>query len=137
MADDNVGKCSICPREFHYTLFHNGFNESAYAYCDKCGKTAVLSGWFDGVPAAASLKLHQKISPEIEIYLKPCECGGQFKHDASPRCPECLSELSAVEAADYIERNAPGTEKGWRWQQNWDGIYCIAIEDSVVNDNWR
>ena len=136
MADDNIGNCSKCPKEFCYLLFHNGFNESAYAYCDKCGKTAVLSGWFDAIPAGANLKIHQKISAEIEPYLKPCECGGHFTQDASPRCPRCLSELSAIEATDFIERNALGTEKGWRWQQNWDGIYCVAIEDNVVNNNW-
>jgi hypothetical protein len=40
-------------------------------------------------------------------------------------------------ATGYIETNAPGTKKGWRWQQNWRETYCIVIEDRVVNDNFK
>jgi hypothetical protein len=53
------------------------------------------------------------------------------------RCPHCWQTLSAQAAADYIEMNAPGTKKGWQWQRNWCGTYCIVIENRVVNDNFR
>jgi hypothetical protein len=39
-------------------------------------------------------------------------------------------------ATAYIEINAPGTKKGWRWQRNWQATYCIVIENRVVNDNF-
>jgi hypothetical protein len=39
-------------------------------------------------------------------------------------------------AAEWLERNAPGTAMGWRWQRSWRGLYCIIIEDRVVHDNW-
>jgi len=45
--------------------------------------------------------------------------------------------LSAELAADYIEAQAAGTAKGWRWQRSWDGCYCIIIENRVTNDNWK
>jgi hypothetical protein len=35
-----------------------------------------------------------------------------------------------------IEADAPGTAKGWRWQRNWTGLYCVILADGVVHDNW-
>lgn len=71
---------------------------------------------------------HHEINSEIEPFLTPCFCGGHFRKGATPRCPDCGMTLSAESATNYIEKNAPGTAKGWRWQRNWSGIYCIAIE---------
>jgi hypothetical protein len=99
--------------------------------------TAVLSGWFNEIPVEANLKLHQKITSDIEPFLLPCECGGRFTSEAKPRCPKCDIELSAIETAGFIENNAPGTETGWRWQRSWNGIYCIVIEKKMIEDNWK
>jgi len=118
-------------------LVHNGFNDSAYAYCDRCGRTSILSGWHDKIPSRAQLKLHQAFPESTEPYLEKCKCEGSFKRDASPRCPHCNTELSAIAATTYIEKNAPGTQKGWRWQQNWQGIYCIIVEGKSVTNNWK
>jgi len=41
----NVGACESCGHQFRYDLIHNGFNDSAYGYCDLCGCTLLLSGW--------------------------------------------------------------------------------------------
>ena len=130
-----IGNCEHCQKQFAYSLVHNGFNDSSYAYCDACGMTALLDGW--KVPADIRLSLHQSIMPEIEPLLVPCECGGTFRTEASPRCPNCRETLSAVRAADYIEPQAEGTKKGWRWQRAWKGLYCIIIEDRVVRDVWK
>jgi hypothetical protein len=80
------------------------------------------------------------IKPEIEAYLSPCSCGGRFRADAAPRCPHCHQILSAVKAAVYIEANAPGAAKGWKWQRSWNGIYAlysVMIEGRVVHDPWQ
>jgi len=130
-----VGKCEHCGKAFRYKLIHNGFNESAYAYCERCGVTAILDGW--KVPVEASLTIHKAITPDIEPLLAPCPCGGSFKAGASPRCPLCGSEISATEATEWIEGNAPGSEMGWRWQENWTGLYAIVIEGRIVSDNWQ
>jgi hypothetical protein len=45
--------------------------------------------------------------------------------------------LSAELATTYIEHNAPGTKKGWRWQRNWSGVYGIVIEDKRIDNNFR
>ena len=133
----DTGRCDKCEKEFNYKLIHNGFNDSAYAYCGACGTTALLGGWFADIPKDAPLKLHGKISEELEHFIMPCDCGGHFTSSASPRCPHCRNELSAIDATGYLEKNATGTKQGWRWQQSWDGIYCIVIEDKIVNDNWK
>jgi len=88
------------------------------------------------MPAGVAVRFHQRISSDVESHLRPCACGGRFRADASPRCPHCRGVLSPVTAASWIEANAPGTAKGWRWQGNWAGLYCILIERRVVKDPW-
>ena len=137
MSHEGIGHCDACEKPFHYVLLHNGFGDSAFAYCDACGREASLSGWCQNIPAQAKLKCHGPINREAEALLAPCECGGTFRASASPRCPHCGSPLDAAKAAAYIEANAPGTASGWRWERSWGGIYSIIVEGRCVNDNWR
>src|SRR5256885_14499528 len=99
---------------------------------------AFLGGWGDSKqPKEAPLRIYQPILPETEPYLEPYACGGRFRHDASPRCPKCHEPLSAEAATRWIERNAPGARKGWRWQRSWSGLYCLIVERRSVENNWR
>jgi hypothetical protein len=136
MAKTDVGTCDSCAKQFQYQLIHNGFNETAYAYCDSCGRTAFLDPWFSRIPPDAQLKIHGAINMEAEPLLAHCDCGGAFRADASPRCPQCQAQLSAEAATAYIEANAPGTAKGWRWQRSWSGLYCIVIEGRSAQNPW-
>ena len=136
MTSRDVGQCEHCRSKFEYWLGHNGFNDSAYAYCDSCGRIAYLSGWFDKIPPQAGFREHGPIPTTCEVWLEPCECGGTFRANATPRCPTCKEELSAEAARVWIEANAPGTKVGWRWQNSWQGMYSIEIEGRSVNDNW-
>ena len=131
------GNCSNCHEEFEYTLIHNGFNDSSYAYCDTCGTTAVLSGWYNGIPKGVNETFQGAINHDTEPFLESCECGGTFRCDAAPRCPHCNIEINATDAAEFIERNAPGTQQGWRWQKSWTGLYCIVVDGKCVRDNWK
>ncbi len=70
------GNCDSCEREFRYELIHNGFNDSAFSYCERCGRTALLSGWCKSIPPAARLKLHGPLNGETEALLADCACGG-------------------------------------------------------------
>lgn len=133
----SIGVCESCDRRFEYALVHNGFADTAYAYCDRCGTTALLSGWYERIPRGAPLRVQGPIETETESWLQPCICGGSFRHGASPRCPHCNAPLSAELATRYIEKNAPGAKRGWRWQRNWLGMYAIIIERRIVNNNWR
>jgi hypothetical protein len=131
-----TGDCSHCGKEFSYYLVHNGFNNTSYGYCDTCGCTAFFDTYRAG-PQGVRPEPYRKIHRDVESYLRPCACGGQFTARASPRCPRCREELSAVAAAAWIEGNAPGTAKGWRWQMNWDDLYCIVVESRSVDNPWK
>jgi len=133
-APIDIGICEACRREFHYRLIHNGFNDSAYIYCDQCGRCALFDG---GKRSSAPFSpyLHSHIAdPSLEALLKRCPCGGRLAVAAVPRCPHCRAEIDAVFATGYLERNAPGTKKGWRWQRSWRGLYSVIIEGQVLND---
>jgi len=131
-----IGTCDKCGESFKFEIFHNGFGDTSYAYCDTCGMTAILSGWHRQWPS--SVKCTQaEIAPEMQPYLKPCECGGRFAKGNSPRCPHCKQPLSAEKAAEYIEQQSPGTRKGWRWQRNWLGIYCAVVDGRHVADIFK
>ena len=134
---DKTGTCETCSRSFSYQLVHNGFNDSAHAYCDRCGMTALFSAWSSRSPKDINVGLHGPITRDAEARVDPCECGGKFRGTAGPRCPYCGEPLSAEKAAVYIEGDAPGTRKGWRWQQTWLGLYAMILEHRVVNDPWQ
>jgi hypothetical protein len=138
MRNDGFGVCESCHSNFEYCLIHNDFSDTAYAYCDTCGMTCLVGGWDDKrKPKDAPLKIQGPIQAETEAWLQTCLCGGRFRAKSSPRCPICRHALSAEFAACYIEKNAPGTKKGWRWQQNWEGVYCIVLAGRLVENNWR
>jgi hypothetical protein len=40
--NDGSGVCDHCSAPFGYYLIHNGFNDTAYGYCDLCGRTALV-----------------------------------------------------------------------------------------------
>jgi hypothetical protein len=133
----SVGECEHCHGQFRYYLIHSGFNDSNYAYCDSCGKTAVLSIWHKRMPKLPDCAPHEEICAAMERCIRPCDCGGRFRRGAAPRCPRCGVSLSAESATPYIERNAPGSRTGWRWQRSWSKLYCIVIENKFVEDNFQ
>jgi len=132
----SAGTCEHCHSQFGYWLFHCGFGECVYGYCDSCATTAILSLWDKRMPKLTDCPGQQEMCSALEPYVQPCECGGRFKRGASPRCPHCHQPLSADSATSYIESNAPGTKKGWRWQRNWSGLYGIVIDNKQVEDNF-
>jgi len=133
--DNPTGWCEHCGGAFHYRLIHNGFGDSAYAYCDACAYTVLLDGWSEAAKRV-HFRVQQRMTPDVERLLKLCPCGGAFRASADPKCPHCSRPLSAVVATSYIEKNAPGTAKGWRWDQSWAGVYSIAINEKIVKEWW-
>jgi hypothetical protein len=132
---DATGTSEHCAFNFPYSLVHNGFNDSAFAYCDSCGATCILSAWSKDIPSGAGFTAHHgPVSPSTEGFLAPCDCGGRFRANASPRCPRCRRELSAQAVRPWLEANAPGSAKGWRWQGRWDDLNCIVVAGRSVQD---
>ncbi len=37
------GDCEHCGRLYRYSLWHSGFGDNSYAYCDDCGMLALLN----------------------------------------------------------------------------------------------
>jgi hypothetical protein len=132
---DGHGLCEKCGNRFPYHLIHNGFNDSCHAYCDRCGRAAILS--IGKLPDGLDLEVLSPLPTAIEDLLEPCDCGGRFRGSASPRCPACRAPLSPTEATHWIEQNAPGARFGWRWQRSWAGLYAIVIADHESVDPLR
>jgi len=126
-----IGTCDHCGENFEFEIFHNGFGDTSYAYCDTRSMTAILSGWNKRWPSGVKCT-QAEIAPEMQPHLKPCECGGRFTKGNSPRCPHCKQPLAAEKATEHIERQSPGTQKGWRWQRNWSGIFCAVVDGRQV-----
>lgn len=129
------GTCEHCAAQFSYRLVHNGWSNTAYAYCDTCGCTALFHE-LGPIPPAAPIRFQKRIGDDVEQFLRPCDCGGHFRASAVPRCPSCSGPISADNAASYIEANAPGTSKGWTWQRNWSDYYCIIINQREAREPW-
>jgi len=133
MRNLDFSTCGNCGKSFGYYLVHSGSNGSCYSYCNRCGMTAILSLHSRRIPSLPPrCDPFGEIWAGLEEHLRACECGGSFKKGSSPRCPHCAQPLSAEAAASYLERNAFGTQKSWRWQRNWCGTYCIVIEHKRV-----
>ena len=60
-----------------------------------------------------------------------------FRRGAAPRCPDCLEQLSPVHAAKHIATQTTAAAKGWQWQNNWSGVYCMAMDDPNAPGNPR
>lgn len=131
-----TGTCEHCGEVFGIDIFHCGFSDSSYAYCDTCGSTAVLDGWSKQWPPGVKCT-QAEIPSGMEPHLTLCPCGGRFARGNSPRCPKCKRPLSAEKAADYLEAQAPGTKQGWRCQRNWTDTYCAVINGHRVIDNFE
>ena len=141
MSQD-TGICGACDAEFSYRLVHDGFSETNHAYCSRCYRTAFLHHycWPNAAPrpqAGSPLNAHYgPIDLNIEPWLKPCVCGGKFAAKEKPKCPDCCHELDAAAAAQWIERQAPGSKSGFRWNKTWASYYAIVINDGAVADPW-
>jgi len=124
------GDCEHCGRFYRYTLWHSGFGDNSYAYCDACGMLGILNYLNPHVAGFPPLsQQYAEIETSWEPCLEPCTCGGNFRRGASPRCPSCLEPLSPLHAAPHIEAQATGAGRGWQWQRNWSGVYCMAMDD--------
>ena len=124
------GDCEHCGRFYRYTLWHSGFGDNSYAYCDACGMLGILNylnPHVAGFPPLISAVCRDR--DIVGAVLEPCACGGHFRRGASPRCPSCLEPLSPLHAAPHIEAQATGAGRGWQWQRNWSGVYCMAMDD--------
>lgn len=124
------GDCEHCACHYRYSLWHSCFGDTSYAYCDECGRLGLVNYSNPQVAGFPPLKTqYGEMDESWEPFLKPCPCGGRFRRGQSPRCPFCHQKLSAEHAAAHIEAQAHGAGRSWQWQNDWRGVYCMAIDD--------
>ncbi len=88
------GDCEHCGQLYRYSLWHSGFGDNSYAYCDECGMLAILNHTNPQVAGfPKSTQQYGEIEESWEALLQPCVCGGHFCKGASPRCLHCNHEL--------------------------------------------
>src|ERR1700758_3033280 len=79
------GRGEHCDRSFDYYLVYSGFGDCLYAYCDRCGMTAIPSHWNIRFPKSRTSHLpYEEIPREMESLLGPCPCGGSFSSEKAP-----------------------------------------------------
>lgn len=137
-----IGYCNRCGYKFSYELIHNGFNETAYAYCDRCGKTLFLDEYYKQIPQECLwfFKIkgrYEKISEKLERFLESCGCGGKFTRSAKPRCPHCKEVLSTKNATDFILNNSKPGSINSNWRISWKSLYAIIINGRRVYNKWK
>jgi len=82
-------KCPKCSTEI-FAWQSSGMSESfPHFYCDKCSNVILR----DSDKPKVRDEVSEKVLSEIESTLPSCECGGQFRAGANPKCPVCRFEF--------------------------------------------
>lgn len=95
-------KCSRC-HQWLYRVDHSPFYDEYFLYCDRCPIRVEVS-FYNPVlklverqvrqaPETGQRELYQALMRAIEARLKPCLCGGTFRHDAPRRCFTCYTPV--------------------------------------------
>jgi hypothetical protein len=91
-------ECPNCHQQL-YRVDHSPFYDEYFLYCDSCPMRVEVS-YYDPVYKHIDKHIRQTISKDesdmytalmqaIEARLKPCACGGSFRHDSPRRCIIC------------------------------------------------
>ncbi len=106
-----ISQCDSCGKFFMFQMFHVGFSDVDYYYCDRCTNYLAVSLFDQKYNRLLDTLSVKRISPfsqpyefsdyEIQLNLEnyqliedqfvPCTCGGQFKYLANCLCPYCKS----------------------------------------------
>lgn len=91
-------KCPYCAQNL-YRVDHSPMLDNHTLYCSKCANSVEVS-FYDPIYSAVYQTMlcrgvvqYREFMQEIEQRLKPCSCGGLFKHDAARRCYNCGYEV--------------------------------------------
>lgn len=110
-----------CPRCLArlYRVDHSPMSDDYCLYCELCARSVEV-GFYDPVfqqiataEQARGDKSYLTLMSSIEERLRPCDCGGHFKHDAVRRCYVCQYP---------VLRGASGVDL-------WPDIGCPFLDD--------
>jgi uncharacterized C2H2 Zn-finger protein len=81
-------------------IYHAGFSNLGFLYCDTCTNILEFSTYNKHYVAIVGEKhpwtLSQKDKRKVETHLKQCSCGGRFRFDLQPKCPYCGGSLESI-----------------------------------------
>ncbi|WP_220197346.1 hypothetical protein [Ktedonospora formicarum] len=126
--------CPACQRPLE-RIDHSPFIDYHYLYCDTCPihvEVCYYDETFQALDQAASREndSHTSLMRVIEARLKPCACGGSFKHDAPRRCFTCHAPVIIDDAAG-IDLWPPEEEVDEEQEAEWWPRFTRA------DDLWR
>ena len=116
MRDEFTGTCEHCAKSFGYLLFHCGFGDCSYAYCNKCGMTAILSLWDKRFPKLALPAgwVQQEIPAELEQFFETLRVWRSFQAGCIPSLSTMLAGVISGNRdhlhRDECARNEEGLE---------------------------
>ena len=137
----------ICPScgQSLFRIDTSPFDDSYHFYCDSCPVRMEVS-FYDPqldqfeqtLPAPhESEERTSLLLKMMEDHLKPCTCGGTFRHDAPRRCFSCSAPV-IIEDPAYVDLylNEDGfaqeTEANERFEI-WRSRFCPDVEDKWKN----
>ncbi|OGJ48990.1 hypothetical protein A2229_00470 [Candidatus Peregrinibacteria bacterium RIFOXYA2_FULL_33_7] len=93
--------CPKCNKKVKVAgAYHAGFGDDEYLYCHNCSKTLLIF-IYDKIynyliNGDFSWKLSNTSKNLIEKNLQDCDCGGNFRFNLEPRCPNCHKSLQEL-----------------------------------------
>ncbi|GCE18562.1 hypothetical protein [Dictyobacter kobayashii] len=122
-------ECPAC-HQLLYRVAHAPFYDEHFLYCERCPIHVEVS-YYDSVYKQLYKQVRQEhalsqtggvkaLMRTIEEHLKPCSCGGSFRHDAPRRCFTCHTAVVVDDASDVDL---------WRWSA------AFLADDSKVADD--
>ncbi|MFX1466819.1 MAG: hypothetical protein ACFFA5_10135 [Promethearchaeota archaeon] len=106
-----ISSCDFCGKFFMFRMFHVGFSDVDYYYCDRCTNYLAVSIYDQKYNRLLDKLSAKRISPFsqpnefsdydiqlnldnyqlIEDHFVSCTCGGHFRYLANCLCPYCKS----------------------------------------------
>lgn len=97
-AKDWLIQCPSCgrfPSIKH--VYHAGFSNSGFLYCDRCTNVLVFSSFDPNFESIVGKKhpwtLNEEERRAVERALVDCPCGGKFSFENPLRCPHCNASV--------------------------------------------
>lgn len=123
-----VFPCPHCGQSL-YRVDGSPVADGYHLYCDRCANS-VNAGFSDAVTLAIEAEFSRQSEPGaggererarlrmIETRLRPCSCGGAYRHDSPRRCPSCLNVVIAEGAGVDL----------------WPGYFWTADDDDPTDE---
>lgn len=138
--DAKVVQCPSCKVPI-FQIVHSPFIEAWRIYCNRCPRSVEVSFYDEAVePVWERFNAtgdREQLFREIESMLRPCDCGGAFKFEASRRCFLCHGVVTEATHVDVdpvfggeLEEREPTEEE--------EELYEEYRQDFIREDDlWR